>query len=179
MAPVPRRIVLTGSESTGKTTLAEGLAGHFGTLWVPEFSREYAESKGGVLTAADVEPIARGQAAAEQAALAGHSGGFVVFDTDLVSTVVYARHYYGTVPSWIEATIRRYPPALYLLCLIDLAWVADGVRDRPASRLAIHTAFQDTLSEFGLMAAQIQGTGAARLASAIDAVNRVPSGRGF
>jgi NadR type nicotinamide-nucleotide adenylyltransferase len=172
MAPVARRIVLTGSESTGKTTLAEALAGHLGTVWVPEFSRAYAESKGGVLTAADVEPIARGQAAAEQAALAGRHGGFVMFDTDLVSTLVYARHYYGMAPSWIEAAIRRYPPALYLLCQIDLAWAADGVRDRPASRAALHTAFRDTLLEFGFNAAEIQGTGPARLASAIDAVNR-------
>lgn len=179
MASLPRRIVLTGSESTGKTTLAEALAGHFGTTWVPEFSRPYAESKGGVLTAADVEPIARGQAGAEQAALAGQPGGMVVFDTDLLSTLVYARHYYGTAPSWIEATIRRYPPALYLLCQIDLAWVADGVRDRPAARIAIHTAFQDTLLEFGFKAAEIHGTGAARLASAIDAVNRSISDRDF
>ncbi len=172
MAPVPRRIVLTGSESTGKTTLAEALAGHFGAPWVPEFSRAYAESKRGVLTAADVEPIARGQAAAEQAALAGRDGGLVVFDTDLVSTLVYARHYYRTAPSWIEATIRRYPPSIYLLCHIDLAWVADGIRDRPASRIAMHSAFQDALLEFGFKAAEIQGTGPARLASAIDAVNR-------
>ena len=172
MASLPRRIVLTGSESTGKTTLAKALAGHLGTRWVPEFSRTYAESKGGGLTAADVEPIARGQAAAEQAALVGQDDGLVVFDTDLVSTVVYARHYYGDVPAWVESVIRGYPPSLYLLCDIDLAWMADGIRDRPAQRIAIHAEFHDALCEFGFKPVEIQGTGAARLATAIDAVSR-------
>ena len=35
------RVVVTGSESTGKTTLAQQLAEHFQTLWVPEFGPGY------------------------------------------------------------------------------------------------------------------------------------------
>jgi len=65
-AHVPR-IVVIGSESTGKTTLAAQLAQAMGTLWVPEYSRVYAEQVQRMLTAADVEPIARGQVAAENA----------------------------------------------------------------------------------------------------------------
>ena len=170
MASIPRRIVLTGSESTGKTTLAEGLASHFGVPWVPEFSRTYAEARGGVLTAADVEPIARGQFAAEAAALA--SGGPVVFDTDLLSTVVYARHYYGKVPVWVGQAVRRYPRSLYLLGDIDLSWVSDGIRDRPADRAAMQDRFWDALREFGIEAVVIGGSGPDRLAQAIDAVDR-------
>src|SRR5688572_6159778 len=60
-----KRVVLTGSESTGKTTLAARLAEHYGTLWVPEFGREYLDRKGAFLDASDIEPIARGQQAAE------------------------------------------------------------------------------------------------------------------
>ena len=170
MASIPRRIVLTGSESTGKTTLAEGLARHFGVPWVPEFSRGYAEARGGVLTAADVEPIARGQCAAETAALAG--GGPVVFDTDLQSTAVYARHYYGEVPLWVGRVIRQYPRSLYLLCDIDLPWISDGVRDRPADRAAMQARFWEALREFGIEAVTIRGSGPNRLAQAIDAVAR-------
>ncbi len=169
MASIPRRIVLTGSESTGKTTLAEGLARHFGVPWVPEFSRGYAEARGGVLTAADVEPIARGQFAAETAALAG--GGPVVFDTDLQSTVVYARHYYGEVPLWVGRVIRRYPRSLYLLCDIDLPWISDGIRDRPADRVAMQERFRNGLREFGAEPVVIWGSGPNRLARAIEAVD--------
>ena len=33
------KIVLFGPESTGKTVLAQALAAHYDTLWVPEFAR--------------------------------------------------------------------------------------------------------------------------------------------
>ena len=169
MASVPRRIVLTGSESTGKTTLAEGLANHFGLTWVPEFSRGYAEARGGILTAADVEPIARGQLEAETVALAGQ--GATVFDTDLVSTVVYAKHYYGDVPAWIGRKIHSYPPSLYLLCHIDLPWISDGIRDRPTDREATQERFRRALREFGLESLVVRGSGPHRLAQAVEAVS--------
>ena len=35
-----KRIAIIGPESTGKSTLAQDLASHFNTTWVPEYSRE-------------------------------------------------------------------------------------------------------------------------------------------
>ena len=91
------RVVLTGSESTGKTTLARDLATAYGTARSPEYARQYLDAKPTPLEASDIEPIARGQIAVEDAAvIAAHRVAFL--DTDLVSTVVYARHYYGPSP---------------------------------------------------------------------------------
>ena len=59
------RLVVTGSESTGKTTLARELATHFGSVWVAEQARTYAERVNRELTAEDVSPIASEQIAAE------------------------------------------------------------------------------------------------------------------
>lgn len=39
----PWRIVVTGSESTGKTALAKFLAEKTNNIWVPEYAREYVE----------------------------------------------------------------------------------------------------------------------------------------
>jgi NadR type nicotinamide-nucleotide adenylyltransferase len=39
------RIVIVGSESTGKTTLSENLATRYHTIWVKEFGRELCERK--------------------------------------------------------------------------------------------------------------------------------------
>jgi len=61
-----------------------------------EARREYVECHGGNLSYADVEPIAVGQRQGEDEAMAratGFRGPFVVHDTDLVSTMVYSRHY--------------------------------------------------------------------------------------
>ena len=37
------RIVLFGPESTGKSTLAEELATHYKTMFVPEYMRQYLQ----------------------------------------------------------------------------------------------------------------------------------------
>lgn len=169
MAPVAR-LVLTGSESTGKTTLARALAAHYHTSWVPEFSREYAEQRKGLLALADVEPIAWGQLAAEDAADA--KDGLVVLDTDLLSTIVYARHYYDLVPGWLETALAGSPSSFYLLCDIDLFWVADGVRDRGDERQKVHGLFRKALEERDLPFELVTGTGPARLTAAIAAADR-------
>ncbi|HVX38039.1 MAG TPA: ATP-binding protein, partial [Gemmatimonadaceae bacterium] len=91
------RVVLTGSESTGKSTLASRLAEHYGAELVPEFVREYAAQRGGVIEFSDHGPIAKGQMALEDAHIA-RASHMVVQDTDLLSTVVYCDHYFGMCP---------------------------------------------------------------------------------
>lgn len=163
------RVVITGSESTGKTTLAAELATALATIWIPEYSRTYAEQSGSSLSAATVEPIALGQIDAEDAAESGNHE-LLVLDTDLVSTTVYAEHYYGSCPPWILSAARSRLGDLYLLGEIDLPWKADGVRDQPASRAVVQQRFVDRLDEFGARVARVSGTGAVRLSTALDAV---------
>lgn len=165
-----RRVVLTGGECTGKTTLASLLARRFDTLWVPEFVREYAEGKGAPLDASDVEPIASGQIAAQDWA-AERAIGLLVLDTDLVSTVVYARHYYGACPAWVEAAARGRLADLYLLLRPDLPWEPDGIRDRADRRGEIHELFASTLAAFGARVVELGGEWEERLAAAVRAVD--------
>ena len=54
------KVVLFGPESTGKSTLARQLAEHYNTVFVPEYSRIYAEEqllRNKLLTENDVLPI--------------------------------------------------------------------------------------------------------------------------
>lgn len=142
------RLCITGPESTGKTTLSSRLAELAGTEWVPEASRLYAERKTGELTASDVAPIAREHIALADGAesrIRADGGSLVVLDTDLLSTVVYGRHYYRTVPAWIERVERARRADLYLLCDVDVPWIADGVRDRPSNRDEMYALFHGAL----------------------------------
>lgn len=164
------RVTLTGSESTGKTQLAEGLARYYRTTWSREFSREYALHKGVPLEASDVEPIARGQMRVEDEALQ-RAHEIALFDTDLVSTVVYAEHYYGSCPEWVKRAARERLADLYLLCDIDVTWTPDPQRDRPHAREELHRAFEGTLERFGARYALLQGTWEEREARAVDAID--------
>jgi NadR type nicotinamide-nucleotide adenylyltransferase len=169
-----RRVVVTGSESTGKTTLARQLARFLGTDWTPEYSREFAESARRSLTAGDVESIARGQKQREDERLAAIDArgpnGILICDTDLLSTTVYAEHYYGNCPSWIMDASRRRLADLYLLTDPDLPWESDGVRDMPNARRAIHRRFVQRLADFDANVLLVWGSGDQRFQNALASV---------
>ena len=164
----PLRVCLIGPECTGKTTLAGQLAEHFGVPWVPEFAREYAEREGRLLTAADVEPIARGQMALDDAA---PDDELVILDTDLISTVVYATHYYDYCPEWIAAEARARRADLYLLTDVDVPWTIDDVRDSAAPREILHRKFATALANYGANFVAIRGDWKTRLRIAITQLN--------
>lgn len=169
----PARIVLTGPECTGKTTLAGEIASSLGAPLVVEAARRFAESFPGPLSELTVGSIARLSMDLEESAIAASptAPAIIVRDTDLVSTVVYAKHYYGAVPPWIEEEARMRRADLYLLCAPDLLWVADGVRDRPAQREQMFGAFFATLASIEARVTVIRGNGRARLDTAFEAVS--------
>lgn len=168
------RICLTGPESTGKSRMAERLARELGTIVVPEYAREYALARDGRLTSSDVEPIAQGQIANEERGLAAVSR-VLVLDTDLISTVVYARHYYGACPSWIEEEARRRRADLYLLMDTDLPWQPDGARDAAGDvREDLFDAFRAALDEFDTKWEIVSGGWEERWRAVIDRVRSLP-----
>jgi len=157
----PLRVCLIGPECTGKTTLAGQLAAHFNVTWVPEFAREYALRVARPLTVDDVEPIARGQMALEDAV---SNDELIILDTDLISTVVYATNYYGQCPAWIEEAAGKRKADLYLLTDIDVPFIADTLRDSAAPRETLYDKFAETLKSYEANVVPITGE---RLAAAI------------
>lgn len=163
------KVCVTGSESSGKTELAGTLGEHFSAPVAAEFVREYAQQRQGKLGFADHGPIAKGQMAAEDDAIA-RATDIVILDTDLVSTVVYCEHYFGRCPAFIEQEARARLADLYLLCRPDTPWVPDGVRDRGDRRDEMHALFRARLDEFGAEVVEISGPRDRRLATALTAI---------
>ncbi len=108
------RVAVVGSECSSKTTLAAALAAHYQTAWVPEFARQFVMDKGAAPDYEDVEAIARGQIVLEDEK-ADEASRLLIEDTDLFSTVLYSRHYYGDCPRWIEAALEKRAADLYLV----------------------------------------------------------------
>jgi nicotinamide riboside kinase len=190
------RVVLVGSESTGKTTLAGELVAHYrsmggiwaATKWVPEYGREYTEvllaRQGSVAedgeaasaewTAEDFAVIAVGQQRLEDAAAA--SGSPVLFcDTDAFATQLWERRYLGadSHAAYDAVPVSR-PRALYLLA--DVAGVPfeqDGIRDGEDYRELMQQWFVEELERRGERWVLVTGSREQRLAAAIRAVDGI------
>ena len=139
-------------------------------------AREYVERHGTALTFADVEAIGRGQQAVEDRVAAqamAQGASFLILDTDLVSTLVYSRHYYGDCPSWIEMAAKGRLADLYLLQHVDVAWLPDGhQREQPARRAELLASFRATLEGLGARIAHVCGSWGERERRAREAVDR-------
>ena len=166
------RIVVSGSECTGKTVLTRALAANFDAPFSTESARDYVSELGRAVQFSDVEPIARRQIEIEDALL-GDGSRLYIFDTDLFSTLIYSRLYFGRCPGWIEPLCRARRADLYLLCGIDLPWVKDDFqrgRSTPMERQHAHSLFASVLNENGCSVRAVSGLNDNRLQCAISAI---------
>ena len=177
-----KRIVIYGAESTGKSTLAEKLAKHFGEPCVPEYVREFWDAHEGMIMAEDLGTIARVQMETEDEA-ARRAQRVLFCDTDLLTNVLWADLLYGgQCPDWVrtEADTRCQGYDLYLLCDTDIAFAADPQRSfpDPEGREMCRQLWRQTLIARDLPFVELRGDYAAREQRAIEAVARVLSFEG-
>jgi NadR type nicotinamide-nucleotide adenylyltransferase len=165
-----KRVAVVGAESTGKTTLARKLAEHYKTVWVPEYAREYLDSKNAHCELSDIPQIARGQMESESR-LARRSNRVIFCDTDLMTTTVWSDHYFGQCPDWIKQAACEHKYDLSLLTDIDVEWVADPQRDRPHMRDYFHDRFRRELESRQRRFVIINGSFDERFKRAVSAVD--------
>jgi nicotinamide riboside kinase len=193
----PKKIVVIGPESTGKSTLCGALAAHYRTDWVREYAREYLEEHGMEYGYETLSVIAVGQLALEEEgqlaleeegrlaledaaapALAGRSPGedkLLFIDTDLYVIKVWSEYVFGRCETWILEEIARRKYDAYLLCNTDLPWADDPLREYPdpGIRERLYHIYQDLLINQSVPWAVVGGTADERLRNAIDAVGRL------
>jgi len=175
------KIVLFGPESTGKTVLAQALAAHYDTLWVPEFARSYLENKIAfydglgksseeICLESDIPPIVMGQIASEDS-ISDQAKKLIFFDTNPLQTSVYVKYYYQKKYDWLINLLQIRTYDHYLLMDIDIAWEADPLRDRPNNRLEIFELFKNELDARDIPFTLVNGNAENRINNAIKAVD--------
>jgi nicotinamide riboside kinase len=177
---MPLRIVVTGAECTGKTTLTRALSGYFGEPWSAEFVRGYVADLDRPLCEDDLEPIARGQLQLEDSS-ADKAKRLVLHDTNLLSSILYANAYFHKTLDWVNEAFLGRDYALYLLCLDEgIPWEKDGPqRDSPAARERLQETFKTSLEDMGLPFITLGGAPELRFGLAVKAVEeRLASAEG-
>lgn len=169
----PLRVVVTGVESTGKTTLCEALATEFQTCWVPEYGRDFTVQ---VVVPCGIEwasehfvHIAQEQQRRENVA-AEWANEVLICDTNAYATGIWHELYMGARSQETEEIGDQDQVSLYILALPDFPWVDDGVRDAPEKRLWMHQRFIERLGEAGVPVVEVGGTREERLATAVAAI---------
>lgn len=171
------KVVLFGPESTGKTTLAQQLAQHYQTQWVPEYAREYLQDKWDreqtTCEPKDLVPIAYGQMRLENQ-LAKKANKILVCDTDLLETKVYSEAYYtGSCDPVLEKYALQNKYDLYLLTYVDTPWEADDLRDKPDEREEMFQYFKQALEKYDRNFVILKGDKAFRLSTAIQEIDKL------
>lgn len=168
-------VVLTGSESSGKTFLAERLQRRYGGLVVGEYVRYFIEQAQRDTCLADIPAIARGQLAWEDAARA-QAPKLLILDTHLLSNILWSQTLFGDCPPWLEpALLERHYDLHLLLSPEDVDWQADGQRCQPelAERLHFHRQCRDWLARHARPVVELDGTWPEREQQAIEQVRRL------
>jgi nicotinamide riboside kinase len=170
----PIRVCLIGAECTGKSTLAQALAAHFGGLWVPEYLRAFCDRQGRTPTMEEQSGIMRAQFEQEeqvvaQALQAGHP--YVFCDSAPLLTAIYSDHYFSdhSLFDCAHALHTRY--ALTLVLCPDIPWQPDGLqRESDTVRAVVHARIAHQLQAMHVPHIEVTGQHVARLRAAILAV---------
>jgi len=126
-----KKVLITGTESCGKTTITKYLAKIFHTSWSEEvgryYSAEYLGSNETVFTSEDFGRIAYLQYENDMKALRG-ANRIVFYDTDAVVTQYYCNMYINEYNGLIESFVNPSRYDIVLLFKPDVVWVDDGLR---------------------------------------------------
>jgi NadR type nicotinamide-nucleotide adenylyltransferase len=175
-----KRVCVVGAESTGTTTLAQRLAAHYRTEWVPEYGREYSER----LAATGIDlwhyrwqseefvHIARVQQQREDE-MALRANRVLICDTDALATAIWHERYLGSRSMEVEALAFARHYDLYLLTGCEIPFVQDGIRDGESLRNWMTHRFEEVLTAHGLPWLKVSGPIEQRLLTAITAVDKL------
>jgi len=173
----PLRVAIVGAESTGKSALARALADalqrEFGLRCavVDEYLRQWCDERGRTPREDEQCALAEEHARRLEAAAAAPDVDLVLCDTTPLMVSVYSDLLFDdlTLDPLARECQRRMD--LSLLTALDLPWVADGLqRDGPHVRPPVDERVRARLNDWGVPWSLVSGSGAARVANALDAL---------
>lgn len=166
------KIAIVGTESTGKSSLAQALASYFNEPWVPEIARNYVTNLKEPYQLQDIERMAQLQIAEEQVILP-QAKQFLFCDTSLLVHKIWAQFVFKNIPSSIIDLYHPQSYGLHLLCDIDIPWEYDPLREHPTKRKELFDLYENDLKRSGVKYQIISGLAQQRFDNAIQTINNL------
>jgi len=139
------KIIVTGPESSGKTTLCKEISNQFNIPFTTEYARECLKKKGVNYNQSDLLEIAKGQFISE----GGLNQQLSLHDSDLITIKIWSEYKYGNCNNWILDQIEKQKSEnrFYLLCKPDIPWKADPLRENPTNREELFAIYKEELEK--------------------------------
>ena len=136
------KIIVTGPESSGKTTLSKSLSEHLNSKLVNEFARDYLVNKNNTYNFENLLEIAQNQYKLEN-----QKSKIIVCDTDLITIKIWSEYKFGKCDGWIldKINAQKKEQRIYLLCKPDLKWEYDAQRENEFDRDKIFNIYKKEL----------------------------------
>lgn len=141
-----RKLVFTGPESSGKSTLARLIAQELDCPCVPELARAYLSVLNESYTTDHVVELARHQVAVESSLSVLH-GDYLICDTSIFVPRMWLLYRFGLMDHWIEEEFHLNSDRFYLLCAPEIPWQKDTFRENPADRWSLFHMYHKQLAE--------------------------------
>jgi len=122
-----KKILITGPESSGKTTLAKAASAYFSCPWIAEYARTYLNQLNRPYTIEDLDQILLGQIAQ----LNKENASFLFCDTGPEVLYIWSQHKYDQVSTLIQQYTIEQHYDLRLICYPDIPWKEDKLRETP------------------------------------------------
>lgn len=141
------KILITGPESTGKTTISKYIASQFKGHYIPEFAREYLEKNGPSYEEKDLLFFAKETLKSYQEKF---QNNIQVFDTSLIDIVVWSLYKYDRCDPVIIQHTSQIHFDLIFLTTPKVAWKADPLRENENNRDELYKLFIKQMKKFNL-----------------------------
>ena len=168
------KVVLTGAECSGKTTLAEGLAHHYQAPMIPEYSRKYLSDLDRPYVQSDLRHIAIGQLELEKKHAAEQ---LIICDTSMLVIKVWSQVKYNAVHPWLTMLYAEATPDLYLLPHWDIPYQEDSLREHPNDRKMLYDTYVNELSIQEAPWITVTGSADERLEKAVESIDEIIEAR--
>ena len=168
-----RKVVITGPESSGKTTLFNAIEEKFGIAGVPEFARVYIDQLDRPYVQGDLIEIANGQLQLEQK-FSNENKDLLLCDTDLLTIKVWSEYKYGICDPIILNQLMHHLPDYYVLASPDIPWEPDPQRENPKERDELFQIYQKEILTLKIPSIIVAGSQEQRMDQFLKFMNDLP-----
>ena len=165
------KVVILGTESTGKSTLTKQLANHYACTMVAEAGRELISDSNNFIYE-DLLAVAREHAVKINEALAGNYP-LVIIDTDIHITKSYSKFVFNKNLDIDQGIIDTNKAQLYLYLNNDVDYVQDGTRLSFADRNNLDQSHRKILQQSNIQFVEIKGNWDKRFEKAVACIDKL------